>query len=63
MPDDYVVANLNCRNASDSLHRNTMLQATHTNGSEIHYFCHMAYNFNSVIKFGDRQIISEEGAQ
>ena len=63
MPDDYVVAKLDFKNAFNSLHRDAMLQKIHTHVPEIYSFCHLAYNIDSILKFGDRQIISEEGAQ
>ena len=63
MPDDYEVAKLNFKNAFNSLHRVARLQAIHPHSPEIYSFCHLAYNFDSVLKFCDRQIISKEGAQ
>ena len=40
-----------------------MLQAIYSHVPEIYLFCHLTYNFDSVLKFGDQQIISKEGAQ
>ena len=40
-----------------------MLQEIHTPVHEIFLFGHLAYNFDSVLKFGNRQLISKEGAQ
>ena len=38
MPDDYVVAKLNFKNAFNSLHRDAMLQAIRTHVPEIYSF-------------------------
>ena len=55
------MAKLDFKNAFNSLHRDAMLQTIHIRVPKTHLFCHLTYNFYSVLKFGDRQIISEEG--
>jgi hypothetical protein len=63
MPDDYVVVKLDFSNAFNCLRRDAMLESIKTSIPEIYSFCQLAYNSDTVLKFGNRQILSQEGIQ
>ncbi len=63
MPDDNVIVKLDFSNAFNCLHRDTMLSAIQSHVPEIYAFCFLAYNDNTLLKFGNRVISSEEGIQ
>ena len=63
MPEDFIIAKLDFKNAFNSLRRDAMLEAIYMHVPEIFTFCHMAYTNDSILKFGNRQIMSQEGVQ
>ena len=60
---DTVVAKLDFSNAFNSLHRDAMSSAVFNKIPEIYKFFHLAYNSPSILKYHNRQILSQEGAQ
>jgi len=63
MPVDWVVAKLDYSNAFNSLHRDKMLAAVHSYIPQLDSFCRLAYEQPSVLRYGERQILSSEGVQ
>ena len=63
MPKENLVAKLDFRNAFNSLMRNQMLDAIARVAPEIYSFCHSAYSVNSILSFGDHEVVSSEGPQ
>jgi hypothetical protein len=60
---DNVVVKLDFTNAFNSIRRDVLLQAVYDNLPEVYRFCFSAYNYNSVLKFDNRNIMSMEGIQ
>ena len=63
MPDDWVVAKLDFSNAFNSISRGAMLAAVHSSIPELDAFCRLSYVEPSILRYGDREIISSEGVQ
>ena len=63
MPDDFLVVKLDFSNAFNCLHRDSMLESIKQSVPEIYSFCLLSYSNDSVLKFGSRQILSQEGIQ
>jgi hypothetical protein len=63
MPEDWVVAELDFSNAFNSIHRDAMLEAIHSFVPELDSFCRLAYEEPTILRYGDRQILSCEGVQ
>jgi hypothetical protein len=63
MPSGHAIVKLDFSNAFNSLHRDAMLNAVAAVCPEIYRFCHLTYNSPSVLKFGIRSILSQEGPQ
>jgi hypothetical protein len=63
MPADHVIVKLDFSNAFNCIHRDAMLHAVRQHIPEIYSFCHLAYNDNTVLKFGNSSIMSQEGCQ
>ena len=63
MPDGWVVAKLDYSNAFNTLHRDAMLAAVHSHIPQLDSFCSLAYEQPSVLRYGERQILSSDGVQ
>ena len=63
MPDNHVVVKLDFSNAFNCIQRDVVLQAIADTIHGIYQFCHLAYQQNSVLNFGQHAIYSQEGVQ
>lgn len=63
MPDDHVLAKLDFSNAFNSIHRDSMLQSVLLHVPEIYPLCWLSYRHDSVLKFRNFEILSQEGVQ
>ena len=58
-----IVVKLDFSNAFNNLHRDVILRAVSDNVPELYRFCHLAYSSDSILKFGQFTIMSQEGVQ
>ena len=63
LSDGHVIAKLDFTNAFNCLHRDTMLDAVYSTIPDIYAFCYLSYSDESILKFADRHICSQEGIQ
>ena len=63
MPDDWVIAKLDFKNAFNTVHRSWVLRAVSEKIPELFSFCKLAYGSPSKLRFGDLTIWSCEGVQ
>ena len=63
MPENFVIVNLDFANAFNSLHRDVMLDAVFNTVPEIYKLCHLCYSNMSILRYGSRLILSQEGTQ
>ena len=63
LSSDSIIAKLDFTNAFNSVHRDAMLESVSSLAPEIYSFCHLCYNRPSVLKFGNREVLSQEGVQ
>ena len=63
MPSGHAIVKLDIVNAFNSLHRDAMLVSVTASCPEIYRFCHLSYSKSSILKFGNRSVLSQEGPQ
>src|SRR5687768_6731841 len=63
MPGHWVVAKLDYSNTFNTFNRIAMLTAVHSHIPQLDSFCRLAYEKPSILRYGDRQILSSEGVQ
>jgi Reverse transcriptase (RNA-dependent DNA polymerase) len=63
MPADHIVAKLDFSNAFNSLHRDAMLESVHNKVPELYKFCVLSYGQSTVLHYGSRTVLSQEGTQ
>jgi hypothetical protein len=63
MPDDHIIVKLDFSNAFNNVRRDSMLKTIKSLVPEIFNFCYLSYSENSILKFGDYELSSEEGCQ
>ena len=63
MPEDWVIAKLDFRNAFNTVHRSWVLKSVAEKMPELFRFCNVAYGSPSQLRFGDSTIWSCEGVQ
>ncbi|MCI0565027.1 MAG: reverse transcriptase domain-containing protein, partial [Nitrososphaera sp.] len=61
--ENHLTAKLDFSNAFNCLHRDSMLQAIEKSVPELLPLCMLAYGGHTVLKFGNRSILSQEGLQ
>lgn len=63
MDPDHALVKLDFRNAFNSIHRDSMLEAVRDLSPTIYPFVHSVYSSPSLLRWGDRTISSAEGVQ
>ena len=63
MSEGEAVVKLDFANAFNSIRRDAVLMAVSVKLPQLYKFCWTAYNFDSILQFGDRSLSSAEGVQ